>query len=107
MFTLFSNLPPELQLLIWSFVEWEPQVVEVTARCNEAPIASRQLARSGENGSRFHIRNYKPPTLLHVCYDTRLHTLKSYCPVFPAQLAWPIYMNFEKDILHFTSLYTA
>lgn len=107
MFTLFPNLPKELQLLIWSVVKSAPQVIHVTVSKKWETASAQELSGPTEPDPWFRIDNYKPPELLHVCHDSRMQALKSYLPAFPTQLARPIYMNFKRDRLHFTSHYTA
>lgn len=106
-FTLFPGLPRELQLLIWSFTQSKAQTIGVLTKCKRERDAADQLACSRNDSSCFHLIAYKPPILLHVCHDSRMVALKSYCLAFQEQFARPIYMNFEKDGLLLTSIYAA
>lgn len=47
---------------------------------------------------------YKPPSLLHVSFDARRAALKVYETAFSLELGYPIYFDFNKDILYFKHL---
>jgi hypothetical protein len=102
-FTLFPKLPRELQLMIWSFVDTEPQRMGVILADAEGDIIEYDHWAANDP---YIPTQYNPPALLQTCYDSRIEALKTYRVAFAAQLERPYYFNFHKDTLHFTSLAT-
>lgn len=104
-FTLFSDLPKELQLLIWSFVEVDRQNIHIASSKTKGdqeidPLTGR---RKDSVGPLCYTSKYETPALLHTCYDSRKVALKSYRPAFTAQLGHPVYFDFKNDSLLFLS----
>jgi hypothetical protein len=84
---MFSRLPPELKLMIWSFAIDTPQLVQFA--CDGGPDPTEDFLRV----------NYTVPALLHVCRDSRAQALKSYTPILETTFSYPLYFNYKVDYM--------
>jgi len=92
-FTLFGDLPPELQLLIWEAARPAPRFIILQGR-PQNPSRSRWDDQDIYS-------NAKVPALLHTCRNSRRIALKWYRlsfgnPTFPPR----VYFDWEEDCLH-------
>jgi hypothetical protein len=93
-FTLFHNLPPELQLCIWKLRMPGPRVV----------IVNKVLVTT-QRGVVYKLVSPTPaPSILHVCQISRHVALKIYQPFFPSHIhSAPIYLDISRDTILFGS----
>lgn len=96
-FTLFRNLPPELQLKIWHYSLPGPRIIEVAYRGDLDCFF---------NGAR-------PPPVFQACQDSREVALSIYKPLSAILQDWPlgnplktlppIYFNLVHDIIYISN----
>lgn len=97
-FNRFSQLPKELQLLVWSHVlaDYEPRpiIVKSKDKCAvkpgeqfETPMFYRAMAY------------WDVPSMLHVCHLSRTEALKQYSLIFHANVTDPVYFDTRKDYI--------
>ncbi|KAM3084366.1 hypothetical protein ACMFMG_001528 [Clarireedia jacksonii] len=86
-FGMFSKLPPELKIMIWSLAIEVPQLVQFV--CDNGPDPTQDFLRA----------KYTIPAVLHVCRDSRAQALKSYTPILERTLSYPLYFNFKNDYM--------
>ncbi|KAF8854598.1 hypothetical protein BDZ45DRAFT_805645 [Acephala macrosclerotiorum] len=101
-FTHFLKLPPELQLMIWRRCL---RLLKPRSIMDCSPLERRRRERRCR-----HERTYPLPAMLHVCYTSRMLTLRRYSVVFWKDLedlpAWirdrrrPICFDHERDLLY-------
>ncbi|KAF2434187.1 hypothetical protein EJ08DRAFT_646633 [Tothia fuscella] len=97
-FHLFQELPSELRLEIYRLALQMPRVVNIT--CDAGP-KQRNIPRTAKS---FHSDNCaRPPSLLHVCHESRREALKVYKPHFQTQTsAKYIYFSTTQDTIKAT-----
>jgi hypothetical protein len=93
----FQNLPPELQLQIWSYLVPEQLVVTIRSPCYSGP--SEVVFDPNIHIIRRPTASYRIPALLHICHDSRAFGSRIYRPCFERQLSHPIWFNLSKDLL--------
>jgi hypothetical protein len=82
-FPKFSQLPAELQLMIWEFAIPEPRVIRFSSQFHGWSLAQTH------------------PGILHACYESRKEALKRYQTAFSVALRKPVYFDFARDTLEF------
>jgi hypothetical protein len=96
-FTLFTGLPLELRLKIWSFIAPGPRTVSIKYKgLSFYSIGKGFSAAAGW-------RSPEPiPVILHICRESRTEALKSYQLALGSYHHPPrIYFDFSKDTLRF------
>jgi hypothetical protein len=76
-FPKFSQLPAELQLMIWAFAVPEPRVIRYSSHYPDCTVTQTL------------------PGILHACYESRKEALKRY------KTAFSVYFDFARDTLEF------
>jgi hypothetical protein len=85
-FHLFPRLPPELRLKIWNYTITTSSFV---------PVRWSQ-------SQRVFLSTRKPPTILHICQESRIFGLKTYTLSFASSPEFArIYFSFEDDVVFF------
>lgn len=99
-FHIFSDFPPEIQLMIFEEVEQEPRSVIVTTYVTLTIIQNK---RGTKRATRHLAKGVCTiPSLLHVNRLARECAFKTYTLSFGRQLSGrPVYFDFGKDTLHF------
>ena len=99
-FTLFPKLPAELQLKVWNLITNQPRLIEM-----------ENIKGGGRrtNSIQVTIQSRGPPTVLSVCHESRIESLKAYTKVSFNKYEKPeqnqsIYYNPEVDIVYFGTL---
>jgi hypothetical protein len=93
----FQDLPPELQLQIWSYLV--PEQLVVTIRSPRYSGPSEEVFDPNIHIIRRPTASYHIPALLHICRDSRSFGSRIYRPCFERQLGHPIWFNLSKDLL--------
>jgi len=94
-FRLFSNLPPELRILVWQFASQEIRVITVKN--------SSQTTR-GEDLKATHDAE-TVPSILHTCQESRAISQNYYKLRLGATFHQkPIYFSYDHDVLHFPQI---
>ncbi|KAF7917614.1 hypothetical protein EAE99_009280 [Botrytis elliptica] len=101
-FTLFPNLPLELQRKVWEFAAVPiPRAIEIQSKFKENAnkyVTSFYEKISIQRRSRFYtITSPIPTNLLHVCSESRNIALRNYS--FRTFFRRPFYLNEDTDIL--------
>lgn len=103
-FTLFPDLPKEFRDAIWKFALPEPRVVCVVPyKLDNHPKARFYYRRSITRFDHIIDVNPAPTPILHTCHEARIAALRSYQWAFTGVIKTPIYFDFERDSLLFTS----
>lgn len=95
-FTKFSQLPPEIRCQIWRESFPGARVVELRDGSGQSGrLAAQKYIVPWTSPS-------DPPTVLHVCRESRAEALRFYEPSF-SRCGFPpqIFVNFDRDIIYF------
>jgi hypothetical protein len=104
-FTLFPDLPKELQDVIWKLALPKPRVLSVTRYNPHTNPRTNFYLQHGVSQFDYIIDvNPVPTLLLHTSQEARAATLRQYQPAFNGILrAGPTYFDFERDSILFTN----
>ncbi|KAG9253945.1 uncharacterized protein F5Z01DRAFT_674821 [Emericellopsis atlantica] len=103
-FHLFSQLPPEIRLRIWSLnLPQTSRLIPINANTPSSPSNSKQSSPSrGASGCTTTI---PVPPNLHVCSESRLHALQTFTPSFGfARTQGRIPFDSSRDMVYFPRL---
>ena len=93
-FLVFPELPSELRLKIWGYAISTPRTIEIS--CERGILATRKRYAKA-----FHCAS-PPPSVLHVCRESRFEALNVYQPLFTTKHSPKyIYVSFDMDIIRF------
>jgi hypothetical protein len=99
-FTIFPDLPQELQDEIWKQALPGSRLITIAMRLMAA--FSISIATPNIHLMRNSLRALcRPPILLQVCVKSRNVALQHYQPMFQHLLSAPVFVDTEVDILHF------
>ncbi|KAI2612840.1 uncharacterized protein GGS25DRAFT_138286 [Hypoxylon fragiforme] len=101
-FHLFTQLPIELRLIIWSYNLPGPRIVEIKCSTDSTePLLTSQLGQ--DDNRRIVCTSTSPiPVNLHVCRESRLYGLKQYRLLFGiSPQPGRVFFDARKDTLYF------
>ncbi len=98
---LFSKLPAELRLKIWSFNLPQPRIVPI--RCGASSLSSSPCPSPPAAAALVGCTSTAPiPPLLHACHESRTEALRRYALVLGiARQPGRVFLDLEHDILYF------
>lgn len=114
-FPKFTALPRELQLSIWEVAIPDPREFYIVSReiqfsssemrrepGHVNPTVSSTRAAIESKEKRYMNSAFPVPGILHACYDSRVAGLKMFSLAFGKTFGFPIYFNFDADLLKFS-----
>jgi hypothetical protein len=98
-FTLFPDLPPELQLMIWDHAAASRSERSIFITSADEDLKSLDTPDKHHVLHKAQAVGIDPPPLLHACFLSRAAALKHYTLSFETSLKRPVYFDYGKDKL--------